>query len=131
MPSTSVNGVERIRSRHGFVETIANLEGILQAKGLQVFAKIDFSEDAARHGMQMPPTRALLFGNPEAGTPVMLASPSAAIDLPLKILIAEDRDKHVWLSFNAPEYLAERHGIKPELVSSIAGIRKIAEAAAG
>jgi uncharacterized protein (DUF302 family) len=108
---------------------VAKLENILQAKGLQLFAKIDFSGDAGRNGISMPQTVALLFGNPKAGTPVMLASPSSALDLPLKIVAAENADKLVSVMFNTPEYLAQRHGIPAELLQNIAGIRKIAEAA--
>jgi uncharacterized protein (DUF302 family) len=129
MPSQKVPGVEQLESPHSFSDTVAKLENILQAKGLQLFAKIDFSGDAGRNGISMPQTVALLFGNPKAGTPVMMASPSSALDLPLKIVAAENADKLVSVMFNTPEYLAQRHGIPAELLQNIAGIRKIAEAA--
>ena len=129
MPSQKVPGVEQLESPHSFSDTVAKLENILQAKGLQLFAKIDFSGDAARNGISMPQTVALLFGNTQAGTPVTLASPSSALDLPLKIVAAESADKLVLVMFHTPEYLAQRHGIPAELLQNIAGIRKIAEAA--
>ena len=115
MPSQKVPGVEQLESPHSFSDTVAKLENILQAKDLQLFAKIDFSGDAGR------------IGNTQAGTPVTLASPSSALDLPLKIVAAESADKLVLVMFHTPEYLAQRHGIPAELLQNIAGIRKIAE----
>jgi len=124
------HGMERIASPRDFAATVQRVESILAAKGLTVFAKIDFSGDAERAGLRMPPTQMLIFGNPKAGTPVMLAAPSAALDLPLKLLISQDADKKVWLSYDAPEYLAEHHAIPPELAANIAGIRALAQDAA-
>ena len=90
---------------------------------MMLFAKIDFTGDAKRAGLTMPRMMLLVFGNPKGGTPVMVAAPSSALDLPLKVLVSEEADGKVWLSFNAPEYLAQRHGIPAELVANIAGIR--------
>jgi len=88
-----------------------------------VFALIDHSGEAAKVGMKMRPTKLLIFGNPKGGTPLMLAAPSIAIDLPLKILIWEDEQEKVWVSYNTPEYLAERHGLPPHLAQTSASSR--------
>jgi uncharacterized protein (DUF302 family) len=101
-------------------ETVEKLHGILEAKGVKLFAVVDHSGEAAKASMSMPPTKLLIFGSPKAGTPIMQASPSSAIDLPLKILVWEDAQGKVWLSYNSPEYLQQRHGISPELVPNIA-----------
>lgn len=125
------NGIVRIESASGVDETLYALQAFLAANGVRVFALIDHSGEAAKAGLKMPPTKLLIFGNPKAGTPLMLASPSAALDLPLKILIAEDSDGKVWISYNAAEYLQQRHGFPAALLSNIAVIdgiaRKIAE----
>ena len=123
-------GVERVASARGFDETVAHFEQLLAAKGMMLFAKIDFTGDAKRAGLTMPRTMLLVFGNPKGGTPVMVAAPSSALDLPLKVLVSEESDGKVWLSFNSPEYLAQRHGIPPELVANISGIRGLVAAAA-
>jgi uncharacterized protein (DUF302 family) len=125
----SGNGIERVASSRGFDETVAHCEGLITAKGMMLFAKIDFTGDAKRVGLTMPQMMLLVFGNPKGGTPVMVAAPSAALDLPLKVLVTEEVDGKVWLSFNAPEYLAQRHGIPAELVANIAGIRGLVGAA--
>jgi uncharacterized protein (DUF302 family) len=124
------HGIERVASAHQFAAVVEKLESILKSKGLIIFAKIDFSGDAQRAGLQMPPTQMLIFGHPKAGTPLMVAVPGSALDLPLKILISQDAAGRVWLSYNTPEYLAERHGLPPELVKNIVGIRALAQAAA-
>jgi uncharacterized protein (DUF302 family) len=95
-----------------------------------VFARIDFSGDAVKAGLSMPPTQMLIFGNPKAGTPLMLAAPSVAIDLPLKALAWQDGGGQVWLSYNAPEYLKKRHGLPEALLPNIAGIKALVEQAA-
>ena len=97
---------------------------------MTLFAKIDFTGDAKKNGLTMPQTMLLVFGNPKGGTPVMVAAPSSALDLPLKVLVAEEADAKVWMSFNSPEYLAARHGIPAELVANIVGIRGLVGAAA-
>ena len=126
----SSHGIEWVASTRGFDGTVSHFEELLKAKGMMLFAKIDFTGDAKRAGLTMPQTLLLVFGNPKGGTPVMVAAPSAALDLPLKVLVSKEADGKVWLSFNAPEYLASRHGIPAELVANIAGIRGIVTAAA-
>ena len=113
------NGITSQRSRHTVDETVDRLKSLLQAKGVTLFALVDHSGEAAKAGMEMRPTKLLIFGNPAAGTPVMLAAPSIAIDLPLKILVWEDGEGSVWLSWNSPEYLQRRHGLPAELVKNI------------
>jgi uncharacterized protein (DUF302 family) len=130
MSPDSQHGIESVASSRGFVETVKHFEAVLAARGLTVFAKIDFSGDAARVGLQMPPTQMLIFGNPKAGTPVMIAAPGSALDLPLKVVISERADGKVWLSYNTPEYLAERHDIPAELVKNISAIRTLVQAVA-
>lgn len=106
------------------------LRRILEAKGVTLFAIVDHSGEAAKAGMTMRPTKLLIFGNPKAGTPVMQAEPSSAIDLPLKILVWEDVDSRVWVSYNAPDYLRERHQIPAELMQNIAVVEALAAKAA-
>jgi uncharacterized protein (DUF302 family) len=120
MMSNPDNGIVTIPGRRSVDETVQKLQSILEAKGVKLFALVDHSGEAEKAGMQMRPTRLLIFGNPQAGTPLMIASPSAAIDLPLKILVWEDAERKVWLSYNSPEYLRKRHGFPPELVENIA-----------
>jgi uncharacterized protein (DUF302 family) len=124
------SGIERVASTRGFDETVAHFEQLLAVKGMMLFAKIDFTGDAKRAGLTMPRMLLLVFGNPKGGTPVMVAAPSSALDLPLKVLVSEEADGKVGLSFNSPEYLAQRHGIAAELVANIAGIRGLVSAAA-
>ena len=120
------NGIVNKPSKHSVDETLAKLQEILHAKGIAVFALIDHSGEAAKVGMKMRPTKLLIFGNPKGGTPLMLAAPSIAIDLPLKILIWEDDQEKVWVSYNTPEYLAERHGLPPQLAQNIAFVETLA-----
>jgi uncharacterized protein (DUF302 family) len=130
MPSISDHGIVAKPSRHSVDATVGKLKGILQAKGVALFALVDHSGEAEKVGLKMRPTKLLIFGNPEAGTPVMVASPSMAIDLPLKILIAEDADGKVWVSYNAPAYLRDRHNLPENLLPNIAVIEAVAAAAA-
>jgi uncharacterized protein (DUF302 family) len=117
-------------SNHSVDETVARLQKILQSRGIALFALIDHSGEAEKVGMKMPPTKLLIFGNPRAGTPVMLAAPSSAIDLPLKILVWQDGQGKVWVSYNNPAYLQKRHGVPPELVANISAVEALATAAA-
>ncbi len=110
-------GIVKIPSHHSVDETVDKLKTILKSKGVTLFALVDHSGEAEKVGMKMPPTKLLIFGNPKGGTPLMLAAPSAAIDLPLKILVAEDSQGKVWISYNSPEYLKERHGLPDSLVA--------------
>jgi uncharacterized protein (DUF302 family) len=107
-------------------ETLAKLQMLLKARGISVFALIDHSGEAEKVGMSMRPTKLLIFGNPKGGTPLMVATPSLAIDLPLKILIAEDDQGKVWVSYNRSDYLAERHGLPAELRQPLASVESLA-----
>jgi len=124
------NGIENVASNHSVAETIDRLESLAKSKQLTVFARIDFSGDAAKAGLAMPPSQMLIFGNPKAGTPLMQAVPTVAIDLPLKALAWQDGEGRVWLSYNAPEYLQQRHGLPTALLPNIAGIKALVEQAA-
>ena len=126
MEPAADNGIVDLASRHSVDETVERLKEILHAKGVTLFAIIDHSGEAEKAGMKMPPTKLLIFGNPKSGTPLMLAAPSSAIDLPLKILVWEDAAQKVWISYNRPAYLAKRHGLPPELISNIAAIEGLA-----
>jgi len=130
MESNQGAGLVSIASPFSVSETVKKFEGILQAKGVKLFAVVDHSGEAAATGMQMKPTKLLILGNPKAGTPVMLASPSAAIDLPLKVLVWEDVDGKVWISYNSPAYLQARHSIPEGLLPNIAGIEALVARAA-
>ncbi len=130
MLSSAANGIVSKPSTHSVDETVEKLKGILQAKGVMLFALVDHSGEAAKVGLKMPPTRLLIFGSPKAGTPLMLASPSIAIDLPLKILVSEDTSGKVWVSYNSPAYLGERHKLPPDLLQNIAVVEALASNAA-
>ena len=115
------NGLVQLASRYSVEETMRRLEGAFSAKGLQVFAMVNHSEEAEKVGLKMRPTKVVIFGSPKAGTPLMVAAPSLAIDLPLKALVAEDAQGKVWVTYNNPEYLKERHGVPEELIKNLAG----------
>ena len=121
-----MKGIIEIPSNHSVDQTVEKLKAVLQSKGITLFAVIDHSGEAARIGMKMPATKLVIFGNPKAGTPVMLAAPSSALDLPLKILVAEDSHGKVRLSYNSPDYLKERYGLPQELVPNIAAVEALA-----
>lgn len=128
---TDASGISTIPSRYSVDEIVARLENLLREKGIKLFALIDHSGEAEKAGLKMPPTKVAIFGSPKAGTPLMTAAPSIAIDLPLKLLIAQDADGAVSVSWNAPAYLASRHGLPQDLISNIAVIEKLAAAIAG
>jgi uncharacterized protein (DUF302 family) len=123
-------GIVTIPSRHSVDETVDTLKDILRSKQITLFALTDHSGEAAKVGMKMPPTKLLIFGSPKGGTPLMLAAPSVALDLPLKILVSEEAEGKVWLSYNSPDYLKERHGLPSNLLSNIAVIETLAATAA-
>jgi uncharacterized protein (DUF302 family) len=127
---TADNGIVTIPAQHSVDEIVQKLESILAAKGVKLFAVVDHGGEASKAGLRMPPTRLLIFGNPKAGTPLMLAAPSVAIDLPLKILVWEDSDGKVWVSYNSPVWLQARHGLPSDLVANIAVVEALASAAA-
>ena len=130
MASIAGNGVINTPSNHSVDETVEKLKSVLRDKGITLFAVIDHSGEAEKVGMKMRPTKLAIFGSPKAGTPVMLAAPSIAIDLPLKILIWQDDQQQVWLSYNAPEYLQQRHALPADLVKNIAVVSALAAKAA-
>jgi uncharacterized protein (DUF302 family) len=123
------NGLVRVPSRYAVEETVQRLQTTFAAKGLQVFALIDHSGEAVKVGLKMRPTKLLIFGSPKGGTPLMVASPSLAIDLPMKALVAEDETGKVWLTYNTPEYLKERHGVPEDLIKNLAGAGPLMEKA--
>jgi uncharacterized protein (DUF302 family) len=117
-------------SKHSVDETVNRLTATLHAKGVMLFAVIDHSGEAKKAGLTMPPTKLVIFGSPKAGTPLMLAAPSIAIDLPLKILVRQDADARVWVSYNSSAYLQERHGLPETLVAKIDVVEALASHAA-
>ena len=127
---SQANGIVDKVSHHSVEDTVEKLKGILLSKGVMLFAIVDHSGEAEKVGMKMRPTKLLIFGSPKAGTPLMQAAPSIAIDLPLKILVWEDEQSKVWVSFNSPAYLQQRHGIPPELLQNIAVVESLAAKAA-
>jgi uncharacterized protein (DUF302 family) len=130
MSSDLNNGIVRIPGTHSVDETVEKLKAILLTKGVTLFAFVDHSGEAQKVGMTMPNTKLLIFGSPKAGTPVMLATPSIALDLPLKILIAEDIAGKVWISYNSVQFLADRHGVPADLMKNLAAVEALANAAA-
>jgi uncharacterized protein (DUF302 family) len=131
LESQPIKGIVHVPSKFTVSDTLQRLESVVTSHGLTVFARIDFSGDAAKVALQMRPTQLLIFGNSKAGTPLMIVSPSIAIDLPLKALAWQDETGRVWLSYNTPEYLKNRHGLPDELVRNIAAIGELVENAAG
>jgi uncharacterized protein (DUF302 family)/uncharacterized membrane protein YidH (DUF202 family) len=119
-------GIIDIPSNHSVDETVEKLKGILQAKGVILFALIDHSGEAKKAGLGMRPTKLLIFGNPKAGTPLMQAAPRSAIDLPLKILVWEDAQRKAWVTYDNPAYLLERHGLPADLLQNIAVVETLA-----
>jgi uncharacterized protein (DUF302 family) len=124
------SGIISIPGRHSVDVTVERLQGLLRDKGITLFALVDHSGEAEKAGMKMPPTKLLIFGNPRAGTPLMLGAPGIAIDLPLKVLVAEDEQGKVWISYNSPRYLQERHGIPEALMKNISVVEALAAQAA-
>jgi uncharacterized protein (DUF302 family) len=123
-------GIVNLPTHSSVDETVTRLQSILQEKGVQIFALIDHSGEAKRVGFEMRPTKLLIFGNPKAGTPLMLAAPSIAIDLPLKLLVWEDATGQVWISYNSPEYLQKRHALPQNLAAALAAAETFAKNAA-
>ena len=113
-------GIVQVASKYSVDETVTRLESVLAESGVRVFAVVDHSGEAEKVGMKMRPTKLVIFGNPKGGTLLMVAAPSVAIDLPLKALVAEDESGTVWVSYNSPEYLQQRHGVPEDLIKNIA-----------
>jgi uncharacterized protein (DUF302 family) len=124
------NGLVTLKSVHSVEETIAKIRALLAAKQIREFALIDHSGEAAKVGLAMPKTQVLIFGNPKGGTPLMLAAPSMAIDLPLKLLVREDAAGQVWISYWSAQALLARHGLADSFAANIAVIEAIARQAA-
>ena len=122
MAPAAENGMIHLTSPYSVPETLRRLEFLLQARGLAIFARVDHSGEAEKAGLKMRPTELLIFGSPKQGTPLMVASPTLAIDLPLKALAWEDASGKVWLSYNTPEYLKQRHNIPDDLLKNISGV---------
>jgi uncharacterized protein (DUF302 family) len=130
MTESTDNGIKSVASAYSVDETVERLKAILETRGVKLFALIDHSGEAEKAGMKMAPTKVLIFGNPAAGTPLMIAAPSIAIDLPLKLLIAEGAGGRVSISWNDPAWLQSRHGFPAELVQNIAVVEALATKAA-
>jgi uncharacterized protein (DUF302 family) len=124
----SARGVSRIKSKHSVANTADRLVDLLNTKGIKIFARIDQQAAANHVGLALRPTELIIFGDPKTGTPLMDAYPSLALDLPLKALVYEEIAGDVWLCFNSPEYLAERHGLTTVPFEAIV---KLLEVAAG
>ena len=128
--SDAERGIVRMRSSHSVAETVDRLESLLKERGVLVFARIDFSADAARVGLTMRPEQLLVFGNPRAGTPLMVASPTAGLDLPLKALVWEDSTGGTWIAYNDARYVLGRHDLPPALAANLAAVLPLLEQAA-
>ncbi|MGA7540221.1 MAG: DUF302 domain-containing protein [Steroidobacteraceae bacterium] len=122
-------GVVQLPSQHSVATTIDRLEALLRERGILVFARIDFSADAARAGLQMPAQQMLIFGNPKAGTPLMLAAPAAGLDLPLKLLAWQASDGRTWAAYNDPQYILQRYQLPADLLANLAAVVPLIEQA--
>ncbi|HWW29446.1 MAG TPA: DUF302 domain-containing protein [Steroidobacteraceae bacterium] len=125
----SAKGIKTLAASRGVDATLDRLESVAKNHGMTVFARINFAKDAAAVGLKLPPTQLLILGNPTGGTPLMVAAPKLALDLPLKVLAWQDESNRCWVSFNSPEYLQQRHGFPAALMANIAGLSKLVEAA--
>ena len=124
------SGIMRISSRHSVAETMQRLESLLTERGVMIFARIDFSGDAARAGLALPAEQMLIFGNPKAGTPLMQTVPAAGLDLPLKALVWEDSEGHTQIAYNEPHYIIQRHGLDAAFAANLAAVVPLIERAA-
>jgi uncharacterized protein (DUF302 family) len=118
----AADGVIAVKSTHSAKETMDRFEGLVKQKGLNVFARINHAAGAVKIGKTLRPTELLIFGNPQGGTPFMECAQSVGIDLPLKALVWEDASGQVWLGYNDPAYLAQRHGVAQ--CPSVGGLSK-------
>jgi uncharacterized protein (DUF302 family) len=130
MPPTVDNGIVCKKANHSVDETVEKLKAVLQSKGVKVFAVVDHAGEAQKVGLSMPPTKLVIFGSPKAGTPLMLAAPSTAIDLPLKLLVYQDPQGAVQICYNSPAYLLQRHGLPRDFLQNIAVVETLAAKAA-
>jgi uncharacterized protein (DUF302 family) len=127
----AVNGLISKASKASVEETTERFAVLLRTKGITLFALVDHSGEAEKAGLKMPPTKLLIFGSPKGGTPVMLAVPTIAIDLPLKVLVWEDAGGKAWVSFNDPGYLQNRHHVPGELLKNISVVEGLVDAVVG
>jgi uncharacterized protein (DUF302 family) len=127
--NASEKGIKILAASSGVDETMDRLESLAKKRGLTVFARINFAKDAAAAGLAMQPTQLLILGSPAAGTPLMVAAPGTALDLPLKVLAWQDPANRCWVSFNTAEFLQQRHGFPVALIANIAGLEKLVQAA--
>ncbi len=118
---TKDNGLVQVPSKYSVDDTVGRLKAAFTEKGMQVFTVIDHSGEAEKVGLKMKPTKVVIFGSPKGGTPLMVAAPSLAIDLPLKALVAENAEAEVWVTYNSPDYLQQRHSVPAELIKNLAG----------
>jgi len=125
--SESVTGFISKPAKNSVAETSERFAALLKSKGITLFALIDHSGEAEKAGLKMPPTKLFIFGNPKGGTPVMLAAPTIAIDLPLKVLVWEDAAGKAWVSFNDPGYLQNRHHVPDALVKNISVVEGLVD----
>jgi uncharacterized protein (DUF302 family) len=127
--SADIPGFVRLQSHHPVATTIDRLQATLKERGILVFARIDFSGDAGRAGLRMRPEQMLIFGNPKAGTPLMLAAPASGLDLPVKVLVWEAADGKVWAAYNDPQYVVQRYSLPANLAANLAAVVPIIERA--
>jgi uncharacterized protein (DUF302 family) len=123
------SGIVMVPSHRSVDQTVDTIQGMLKAKGIKLFALVDHSGEAKAAGLDMPPTKLLIFGNPKGGTPLMIAAPTIAIDLPMKLLVSQDANGKVWISYNSPAYLQARHGLPKELVGVLGAVEALAKGA--
>jgi uncharacterized protein (DUF302 family) len=128
--NAAIDGLRILPTQHTVADVLQRVQSLARARGLTVFAQIDFSGDAERSGLTLRPTGLVILGNPKGGTPLIVARPTVAIDLPLKILAWQDAEGHTWVAYNEPEYVQARHRFPPELLKNIAALGALAEAAA-
>ena len=130
MNGTDDNGIKRITSQHSVATTLERLESLLNEKGVRVFARIDFSGDAARAGLTMRPEQMLIFGNPKGGTPLMQSVPASGLDLPLKALAWQDASGQTQVAYNDPQYIIRRHRLDAAFAANLAAVVPLIERAA-
>jgi uncharacterized protein (DUF302 family) len=131
MPDIPDSGIVRVPSHFTVEQTVQRIEQALASRNIKLFATIDHSGEAEKAGLQMRPTKLLIFGNPKAGTPLMIAAPSSALDLPLKLLVAQDAEGRVWISYSSAEFLQKRHSLPQYLMQNVAVMEALAATAAG
>lgn len=120
-------GLTTVRSKYSAKETLDRLEAEVKARGIEVFARIDHAAGATAVGLPLRPTTVLIFGNAKAGTPLMQADQTVGIDLPLKALVYEDESGAVWVAYNDPQWIAQRHGLGASVAANVDGLAKVLE----